>query len=106
MKFEKDCLDRYLRPKGCIHYNGGQFTGIPFIHMLALNGIKIGIVAVKNPSTTAIRERLHQSISNSLRVMLKAHPPIKEFQAQNIVDTCFADASYAARATIYSTLRI
>ena len=38
--------------------------------------------------------------------MLKAHPPIKEFQAQNIVDTCFVAASYAARATIYSTLHI
>jgi hypothetical protein len=39
--------------------------------------------------------------------MLKAHPPIKEFQAQNIfVNTCFAAASYAARASIYSTLRI
>ena len=37
--------------------------------------------------------------------MLKAHPPIKEFQAQNIVDTLFA-ASYAARATISSTLPI
>ena len=38
--------------------------------------------------------------------MLKAHPPIKEFQAQKIVDTCFAAASYAARATIYSTWSI
>ena len=38
--------------------------------------------------------------------MLKAHPPINEFQAQNIVDTCFAAASYAARATIHSILRI
>jgi hypothetical protein len=56
----------------------------------------------------AICEHLHQSISYSLRVMLKAcsSPPIKEFQAQNIVDTCFAAASYGARATIYSTLRI
>ena len=33
MKFENDWLDRYLRPEGCIHDNGGQFTGIPFIHM-------------------------------------------------------------------------
>ena len=33
MKFENDWLERYLRPEGCIHDNGGQFTGIPFIHM-------------------------------------------------------------------------
>ncbi len=39
--------------------------------------------------------------------MLKSHPPIKEFRAQNIVDTSFAAVSYAARATINSsTLRI
>ena len=38
--------------------------------------------------------------------MLKAHPPINDFQAQNIVDTCFAAASYATRDTIHSTLRI
>jgi len=38
--------------------------------------------------------------------MIKAHPPINEFQAQNIVDTCFTAASYAARATIYSKLRV
>jgi hypothetical protein len=38
--------------------------------------------------------------------MLKAHPPMNEFQAQNIVDTCFATASYAAQTTIHSILRI
>ena len=42
----------------------------------------------------------------SLRLMLKAHPPINEFQAQNTVDTCFAAASYAARATIHRILCI
>ena len=87
MKFKYDWLDRYLRPERCIHDNGGEFTGIPFIHMLVLNGIKNGTIIVKNPQTNAICECLHQSISNIQRDMLKAHPPIKEFQVQNIVDT-------------------
>ena len=95
MKFENDWLDRYLHPERCIHENRGELTGIPFIHMLVLNGIKNGTIRVKNPQANAICERSRQSISNSLKVMLKAHPPIKEFQAQNIVDTCFAAASYA-----------
>ena len=60
-----------------------------------LNGIKDVTTTVKNPQSNAISERLHQSISNSLRVILKAHPPMNEFQAQNIVDTCFAAASYS-----------
>ena len=38
--------------------------------------------------------------------MLKAHPPMNKFQAQNSVNTCFATASYAARTTIHSRLRI
>ena len=88
MKFENDWLARYPCPERCIHDNGGEFTGVPFLHMLVLNGIKdVTTTTVKNPQANAICERLHQSISNSLRVMLKAHPPIKEFQVQNIVDT-------------------
>ena len=106
MKFENDWFDRYFRPERCIDYNGAEFTGIPFIHMLVLNGIKNGAITVKNPQTNAICGSLQQSISNSLRVMLMAHPPIKEFQAHNIVDTCFAAVSYAARVTFYSTWRI
>ena len=59
MKFENDWLDRYLRPERCIHNNGGEFTGIPFIHMLVLNGIKNGTITVKSPQTNALCERLH-----------------------------------------------
>ena len=66
MKFENDWLDRYLRPERCIQDKGGELTGIPFIHMLVLNGIKNGTITVKNPEVNAICERLHQSISNSL----------------------------------------
>ena len=71
--------------------------------MLVLNGIKDVTSTVKNPQANAIFECLHQSIHNSLRVMSKARPPINECQAQNIVDTCFAAASYAAQATIHSS---
>ncbi len=101
-----DMVTRYPRPECCIHDNGGEFTDAPFLHMLVLHGIKDVTTTVKNPQANAICERLHQSISNSLRVMLKAHPPMNEFQAQNILDTCFATASYAARTTIHSILRI
>ena len=45
--------------------------------MLVLNGIEDVTTTVKNPQANAIYEGLHQSISNSLRVMLKAHPPMQ-----------------------------
>ena len=71
--------------------------------MMGMIKIQInGTITVKIPTANSICERLHQSISNSPRIMLKTHPPIKEFQAQNIVDTLFA-ASYAARTTCSSS---
>ena len=39
--------------------------------MLVLKGVKDVTTAVKNPQADAICERLHQSISKSLRVMLR-----------------------------------
>ena len=75
------------------------------VGILMMGMIKIqinGTITVKIPTANSICERLHQSISNSPRIMLKTHPPIKEFQAQNIVDTLFA-ASYAARTTCSSS---
>jgi hypothetical protein len=53
MKFENDWLDRYLRPERCIHDNGGEFTGVPFIHMLVLNGIKNETITVNHSQTNA-----------------------------------------------------
>ena len=52
MKFENDWLARYPRPERCIHDNGGEFTGVPFLHMLVLNGIKDMTTTVKNPQTS------------------------------------------------------
>ena len=74
MKFKNDWLERYLRPEGCIHDNGGQLTGIPFIHIKSLCTSH-----VKGSSS-------NQGISSS------------EYCGYQFA------ASYAARATIYSTL--
>ena len=76
MKFKNDWLDGYLRPEGCIHDNGGQLTGIPFIHIKSLCTSH-----VKGSSS-------NQGISSS------------EYCGYQFA------ASYAARATIYSTLCI
>jgi hypothetical protein len=68
MKFENNWLARYPRPERCIHDNGGEFTGIPFLHMLVLNVIKdvTSYHSQESTQANAICERLHQSISNSL----------------------------------------
>ena len=87
MLFENYWLARYPRPSCCIHDNGGEFTGAAFAHMLRANGIKDVTTTVKNPQANAICERLHQSISNSLRTMLHKYPPNNIDQSNDIIDT-------------------
>ena len=106
MLFENNWLARYPRPSRCIHDNGGEFTGAAFLHMLRVNGIKDITTTVKNPQANAICERLHQSISNTLRTMLHAYPPNNIDQTNDIMDTCFATAAYASKVAIHRTLNM
>ena len=106
MLFENNWLARYPRPSRCIHDNGGEFTGAAFLHMLHVNGIKDVTTTVKNPQANAICERLHQSISNTLRTMLHTYPPNTIDQTNDIMDTCFATAAYASKVAIHHTLNM
>ena len=83
MLFENHWLSRYPCLSWCIHDNGGEFTGIPFLRMLTVNGIKDVTTTIKNPQANAICERLHQTISSNLRTILHHHPP----QANDVIDT-------------------
>jgi len=76
------------------------------MHMLVLNGIEIGTITVKNQQINAICERLHQSIGNSLCTSyVKGSSSNQGISSSEYCGYQFA-ASYAARATIYSTLCI
>ena len=48
MKFENDWLAWFPRQERFTHDNGDELTGIPFLHMLVLNGIKDATNAVKH----------------------------------------------------------
>ena len=74
--------------------------------MLRANGIKDVTTTVKNPQANAICERLHQSISNTLRTMLHTYPPNTIDQTNDIMDTCFATAAYASKVAIHHTLNM
>ena len=73
------------------------------MHMLHANGIKDVTTTVKNPQANAICERLHQSISNSLRTMIHTYPPNNMDQINDIIDTCLATAVYASKVAIHCT---
>ena len=106
MLFENHWLSQYPCPSWCIHDNGGEFTGVPFLYMLTVNGIKDITTTIKNPQASAICERLHQTISSNLRTILHYYPPQNPPQANDIIDTCFAAAAYANKTAIHRTLNI
>ena len=74
--------------------------------MLSVNGMKDVTTTVKNPQANAICERLHQSISNTLRTMLHTYLPNNIDQTNDIMDTCFATAAYASKVAIHHTLNM
>jgi hypothetical protein len=104
-EFTLTWLQRYLKPRRCIHDNGSEFIGAPFQQMLTANGIHDVPTTVKNPMSNGICERSHQTIANHLRTIIndKEIPTIKD--AGRILDICLATAQYAIRATIHQTLK-
>ena len=74
--------------------------------MLRVNGIKDVTTTVKNPQAIAICERLHQSISNTLRTMLHTYSPNNIDQTNDIMDTCFSTAAYASKVAIHHILNM
>ena len=106
MIFENNWLARYPRPSRCIHDNDGEFTGMAFLHMLQVNGIKDVTTTVKNPQANAICERFHQSMNNTICTMLHTYPPNNIDQINDIMDTCFAPAAYASKVAIHCTLNM
>ena len=104
--FENHWLSHYPRPSRCVDDNGGEFIGVPFLHMLKVNGIKDVTTTIKNPQANAICERLHQTISSNLRAILHHHPPQNPSQANDVIVTCYAAAAYASKTAIHCTLNI
>ena len=76
---------------------GGKRTYSRVLIISSTHVIQIITTTVKNPQANAICERLHQSISNTLRTMLHAYPPNTIDQTNDIMDTCFATAAYASK---------
>ena len=74
--------------------------------MLHANGIEDVTTKVKNPQANAICKHIHQSVSNTIRSMLHAHPPYNIEQTNDIMDTCFATPAYASNIAIHCTLNI
>jgi transposase InsO family protein len=103
--FENNWLARYPRPLKVIFDRGGEFVGLPFQEMLENAGIRGHAVAVKNPRANAIVERMHQTIANCLRSLIRSTPPRDMATAENFVDDAIATATYSLRASVHRSLK-
>ena len=73
-KFSQSWLARYPWPELCIHDNGGEFTGYAFQRLLRKTHIKDVPITSRNPQANSICKRMHQTVGNTLRILLHDKP--------------------------------
>ena len=74
--------------------------------MLCVNGIQDVTTTIKKPQAIAICEQLHQSLSYTLQTMLHTYPPDNIDQSDEIMNTCFATATYTSMVANHCTLNM
>ena len=99
-KFEIGWLSRYPKPVRVIHDQGAEFKGFEFQAMLKRNGIKSSPTTVKNPQSNGICERMHQTVENTLRAIIRHKPALTAEEARQRVEYAIAIAQFAQRAAI------
>jgi hypothetical protein len=77
-----------------------------FQYILMCAGIKDVPTTVRNPQANAVCKRLHQSVVNTLRILLRQHLPANIANVGELVDSALATSLHAARSTIYCTLGV
>ncbi|GFH61911.1 hypothetical protein CTEN210_18387 [Chaetoceros tenuissimus] len=102
--FENTWLSRYPRPVKCIHDKGTEFTGSEFQQMLQRFHIRPSQITTKNPQGNSICERIHQTMLNQIRSLLRQNPPNDINQANHVIDTLLANTVYALRTSLHSSL--
>jgi transposase InsO family protein len=103
MQFENQWLSRYPRPISCVFDAGTEFKA-EFLQCLIRNGIHAVPITVKNPQANAICERLHSTVGDILRTLLREQPPQNVAQAYELIDSALASAQYAVRVSVNRTL--
>ena len=103
-KFTQAWLCRYPLPQRCVHDNGKEFVGYEFQRRLEILGIKDVPTTSRNPQSNAVCERMHQTVGNILRTMLKSNPPQNMQEAQDILDAALSTVMHALRSNISTAL--
>ena len=103
-QFENCWLSRYPSPNRCIFDKGGEFTGDDFQAMLYKHTIDPAGTTTKNPQANGICERMHSTVADILRVIMRTTTIKSGEQANQVIDNALATASYALRCSVNHTM--
>jgi hypothetical protein len=103
-KFTQSWLCQYPHPVQCLHDKGGKFFGQKFQWLLEIFGIEDVCSTSKNPQSNSICERMHQTVTNWLRTLMRINCPKNMTQARDIIDNALATAMHAMQTTVATTL--
>jgi hypothetical protein len=103
-KFTQSWLCQYLCPVQCLHDNGGEFIRQNFQWQLEIFSIKDVCSISKNPQSNAVCERMNQTVTNVLRILVHTNPAQDMTQARYIIDNALVTAMHAMQTTVASTL--
>jgi transposase InsO family protein len=103
MQFENIWLAQYPWPMQCIYDQGTKFIGADFQYILMHAGIKDVPTTVRNPQANAVCKRLHQSVANTLCILLRQNPPAN---VGKLVDSALATSFHAACSAIHRTFKV
>ena len=101
--FEMNWLFKYPRPVRVIHDQGTEFMGDNFQTLLRRWGIRNAPISVRNPQANAVCERMHQTVGNILRTLLRTNPPQDVRNAEHVIDYALQMAVYTLRTTVRRT---
>ena len=98
-------LSRYPRPLKCIHDNGGEFIGWNFQELLSQYGIKSKPTSVKNPQSNAACKRMHKTVADILRSIIKDDPPQRKRDAEQKIDNALSTCVHALCCAVNHTMK-
>ena len=105
-QFSNCWLSIYIWPTRVVHGNGGEFIGWEFQSLFRQLGIEsVPTTTVKNPQSNTIIKRLHQTMGDILRVILRIKPPTGENDANQIVDNALATYVHSSRCAVNHTIQ-
>lgn len=98
--FEACWLSLFPKPEVCGSDNGGEFIGPEFQELLYNWAISHACTTARNPAGNGVVERMHLTIGNSLRVLLKDSICQTQREAHNLLERALSSALHSVRCNV------